>query len=154
MKSSMQLVFIFILSIFLGCGRSSSQDPIAVTINPSFFKLPSGGQVQLSADVSGTLNKGVTWDVNGPLGSSVSSQGLFHAPLNAGGKSATVRAVSQADPNTFGTASISMTSVSKLASDKVVPAGSDTMIVGGYTVRAGQTIDLRSEERRVGKECR
>jgi hypothetical protein len=145
MTFSKQLIFLFILAAFLGCGRKESDDVVAVGVIPTFFKIPSGGEVQLSADVSGTLNKGVTWEVTGPLGTSISSGGVFRAPLNAGGQTATVRAVSQDDPNASGNAAVSMTTLSKLSSDPFVPAGSEVIIVGGYTVRAGQTIDLNGD---------
>ncbi|TAJ98405.1 MAG: VCBS repeat-containing protein [Candidatus Manganitrophaceae bacterium] len=144
MALSKQLIFLFVLFSLLGCGRKESKEGIEVTILPNFFKLPSGGEVQFSADVSGTLNKGVTWEVTGPLGTSISTEGRFRAPLNAGGKTATLRAVSQEDPNTFGNASVSMTSFSKEIGE-TVPPGSDRLIVGGYTVRAGQTIDLNGD---------
>ena len=144
MKLSKQLILLSVLFALFGCGRKGSQDSLQVTVNPSFFKLPSGGEVQFSADVSGTLNKGVTWDVSGPLGTSISSDGLFRAPLNSGGKTATVRAISQEDSSISGNAAVTMTAFSKLAGE-TVPAGSDMMIVGGYTVRAGQTIDLNGD---------
>lgn len=145
MTFSKQLVFLFIFTTFLGCGRRESDEAVAVRVIPTFFKIPSGGEVQLSADVSGTLNKGVTWEVTGPPGTSISSGGLFRAPLNAGGQTATVRAVSQDDPSIFGNAAVSMTTFSKQSSDAFVPAGSEVIIVGGYTVRAGQTIDLNGD---------
>lgn len=144
MTLSKQLVFLLIFSLLFGCGRKESDDGVGVTVVPTFFQLPSGGEVQLSADVSGTLNKAVTWEVNGPLGTSISSGGLFRAPLNSGGQTATVRAISQDDPNVFGNAAVAMTSFSK-ETGETVSTGSDLLIVGGYTVRAGQTIDLNGD---------
>ncbi len=144
MTLSKQLVLLFIFFSLFGCGRKGSDEGVGVTVVPSFFKLPSGGEAQFSADVSGTLNKEVTWEVSGPLGTSISSGGLFRAPLNAGGQTATVRAVSQDDPNTFGNAAVTMTSFSKVLGE-TIPAGSDRVVVGGYTIRAGQTIDLNED---------
>lgn len=83
--------------------------------------------------------------MTGPLGTSISSAGRFRAPLNAGGQTATVRAISQDDPTATGNAAVSMTTLSKLSSDPFVPPGSEVMIVGGYTVRTGQTIDLNGD---------
>ncbi|MDC4225228.1 MAG: VCBS repeat-containing protein [Candidatus Manganitrophus sp.] len=65
--------------------------------------------------------------------------------MNAGGQTATIQAVSQDDPTATGNAAISMTTLSKLSSDPFVPPGSEVMIVGGYTVRTGQTIDLNGD---------
>lgn len=144
MAFSKQLIFLFIVAAIFGCGRKESEVGVGVRITPTFFQLPSGGEVQLSADVSGTLNKGVTWEVNGPLGTSISTGGFFRAPLNAGGQTATVRAVSQDDPNASGNAAVSMTTFTKELGE-TVPTGSDQLIVGGYTVRAGQTIDLNGD---------
>jgi len=144
MKLSKQLVFLLILAAFWGCGRKESEEGIGVTVLPTFFQLPSGGEVQLSTDVSGTLNKEVVWEVSGPLGSSISSGGLFRAPLNADGATATIRAISQEDPNAFGNAAVSMTAFSKQIGE-FVPAGSNALVVGGYTVRTGQTIDLNGD---------
>lgn len=144
MTLSKLFIFLLIFSLFFGCGRKESDDGVGVTVNPTFFHLPSGGEVQLSADVSGTLNKAVTWEVNGPLGTGISSGGLFRAPLNAGGQTAIVRAISQDNPNVAGNAAVAMTSFSKEPGE-AVPTGSDVMIVGGYTVRAGQTIDLNGD---------
>lgn len=145
MARSKQFIFLLTLAALFGCGRDGSKDSIQVTVTPSFFQLPSGGEVQLSADVSGTLNKAVTWDVSGPLGTSISSTGRFRSPVNAGGKTATVRALSQDDPTAMGNAAITMTTFSKLSSDAVVPAGTDRIIVGGYTVPGGQTINLNGD---------
>lgn len=144
MPFSKKLISLFILFALFGCGRKESDDGVEVAVIPVFFQLPSGGEVQLAADVSGTLNKGVAWEVNGPLGTSISTGGLFRAPLNAGGQTAIVRAVSQDDPNAFGNAAVAMTSFTKEPGE-TVPSGSDQLIVGGYTVRAGQTIDLNGD---------
>lgn len=144
MPFSKKLIFLFILSALFGCGRKEADDGVGVAVVPTFFQLPSGGEVQLAADVSGTLNKDVTWEVNGPLGTSISSGGLFRAPLNADGQTATIRAISQDDPNASGNAAITMTAFSKLDGENL-PAGFDTVIAGGYTIRAGQTIDLNGD---------
>ncbi|MGB3941044.1 MAG: VCBS repeat-containing protein [Candidatus Manganitrophaceae bacterium] len=135
---------ILILLSLLGCGRNETKEPVSVAVNPTFFKIPSGGEVQLSTDVSGTLNQEVSWEVSGPSGSSISSIGLFRAPLNAGGKTASIRAISQDNPAAVGNGAVSMTSFSKLAGE-TVPAGSDQITLGGFTVRTGQTIDLNGD---------
>lgn len=146
MPFSKKLIFLLILSALFGCGRKEADDSVGVAVVPTFFKLPAGGEVQLSADVFGTLDKGVTWQINGP-GSIGPSTGLYRSDPNfdSNRPTATIQAVSQDDPSAIGFAAITMTSSSKSSSDPAVPVGSRSLVMGGYTVRAGQTIDLNGD---------
>ncbi len=146
MPFSKKLIVLFILSALIGCGRKESDDEVGVAVLPTFFKLPAGGEVLLSADVSGTLDKGVAWQINGP-GSIDPATGLYRSDPNfdSNRPTATVQAVSQDDPSAIGFAAITMTASSKLSSDPAVPVGSRSLVMGGYAVRAGQTIDLNGD---------
>ncbi|HZR47838.1 MAG TPA: VCBS repeat-containing protein [Candidatus Manganitrophaceae bacterium] len=136
-------IFLFILSgfLFLGCGRKGSDEPVQVAVKPTFFQLPAGGQVQFSADVSGTLDKTVQWSVTG-AGSSISTTGLYQAPLAP--STATIQAKSVADPTAVGNGAAQTTQVQKLTGEVLLPDMSQ-LVIGGYTVRAGITIDLNGD---------
>lgn len=136
-------IFLFILSgfLFLGCGRKDSGEAVQVIVKPNFFQLPVGAQVQFSADVSGTLDKSVQWAVNG-AGSSISTTGLYQAPLTP--STATIQAKSAADPTAVGNGAAQTTQVQKLIGEKV-DTDVDQLFIGGYTVRAGITIDLNGD---------
>lgn len=137
-----QHLFLSILLLLSACGQKSSQEEVHVAVNPVFFKVPAGGEVQFSADVSGTLSKEVTWQISGP-GSIGPTTGLYRAPLNTAATT-TIQAVSQSDPSKFGNGSVTTTAFSKQIGE-AVPTGSNTLVVGGYTVRAGQTIDINGD---------
>ena len=136
-------IFLFIFSgfLFLSCGRKGTDEPVGVVVKPNFFQLPAGGQVQFSADVSGTLDKSVQWEVNG-AGSSISTTGLYQASLTP--STATIQAKSTADPTAVGNGAAQTTQVQKLIGEKV-DTDVDQLFIGGYTVRAGITIDLNGD---------
>lgn len=78
------------------CGVSVDVTPKAATLGP-------GGKQQFAAKVRGTADPRVTWRVASGSGS-ISDTGLF----TAGQGNATVRAVSMADPNAFGEATVTV----------------------------------------------
>jgi Bacterial Ig domain/Immunoglobulin domain/Purple acid Phosphatase, N-terminal domain/Immunoglobulin I-set domain len=93
------------------CGPSG----VGITISPTTATVASGAGLQFTATVTGSANTAVTWSAG--VGS-VSSVGLFTAPIVSANTTATVTATSQADasqtasgtvtvaptipPNTFG----------------------------------------------------
>ncbi|MDC4225227.1 MAG: hypothetical protein MPW15_13585 [Candidatus Manganitrophus sp.] len=81
MPFSKQFIFLFLLIAFSSCGRKESDDGVGVRVVPTFFKIPSGGEVQLSADVAGTLNQEVTWEVTGPFGDQHFIGGAFPSAI-------------------------------------------------------------------------
>jgi hypothetical protein len=81
---------------------------VTVSVSPSSATLDSQQQLQFSATVNNTWNKGVTWITN-VSGGSINSSGLFTAPtVTSGSVSGTVKATSQADTSKFGTASVTV----------------------------------------------
>jgi hypothetical protein len=95
---------------------------ITVLVSPTAASIANYGTQQFSANVSGTANTGVTWQVNGVTGGSrtlgfISSVGSYVAPGNvpttsSGGSSVTttltVTAVSQADLTASGFSTVSI----------------------------------------------
>jgi len=145
-----------ILSGFLlwGCGRKGAEDPIAVIVKPDFFQLPVGGEVQFSAEVFGTLDKAVQWEQKG-AGGSISPSGLYKAPLKVTPcvvstappvtpPLATIQAKSVADPAAVGNGSAGTTVVRECPGEEL-RSDMRSLVIGGYTVRQGQTIDMNGD---------
>ncbi|HLG21876.1 MAG TPA: VCBS repeat-containing protein [Candidatus Manganitrophaceae bacterium] len=126
------------------CSPDEAEPPVNVAIVPSFFKLPAGGEVQLAAEVTGTSNKMVDWRVNGP--GAITADGLYTAPptVDPNRPTATIQATSQAAPAVMGNGAVTMTTVTPLPENSVPPSSNQTAL-GGFTVRAGQTIDLNGD---------
>jgi hypothetical protein len=139
-------VFLIILSgtLFFACGPRDAKESTAVVVKPNFFQLPMGlGEVQFSAEVSGTLDKSVQWEVNG-AGSSISQTGLYRAPLTVTAQPATIQAKSLSDLSAVGNGAVQTTQVQKLAGEDL-KVDMDKLVIGGYTIRAGITIDLNGD---------
>jgi len=81
-------------------------NPVTVTVDPGSAIVPVGSSKQFSATVHGTTDPRVTWTVSGS-GNSISASGLLTA--GSVGGTFTVRAVSVADPNAFGEATVNIT---------------------------------------------
>lgn len=140
-------VFLLILSalIISGCGRRGTEESVQVIVKPNFFQLPVGGEVQFSAEVSGTLDKAVQWEVKG-AGSSISPSGLYKAPLTVTTQPATIQAKSVADPAAVGNAAVETTAIRQWEGEGgPLQPDMDKLVVGGYTIRPGQTIDLNGD---------
>jgi uncharacterized protein YjdB len=76
----------------------------SVSVSPAAPSILTGATQQFSATVQGTVaNKSVTWSATG---GTISANGLFTAPANAG--TATVKATSVADPTKSASATISV----------------------------------------------
>jgi 6-phosphogluconolactonase (cycloisomerase 2 family) len=88
---------------------------ITVTVSPSTPSVPVNGTQQFTATVTGTANTAVTWQVNDVTGGNaavgtISGAGLYTAPASVPNPaSVTVKAISNADNTTFGTATATVT---------------------------------------------
>ena len=82
---------------------------VQVLISPLSAPLPSGGQQQFSATVSGTNNKAVTWSASA---GTISTGGLFTAPRVSVSTTVAVTAASVADSSKTASAAITVTPAS------------------------------------------
>jgi hypothetical protein len=102
-----------------GCGGNNTYSPtvvgpvssvppvVAVSIvKPSQSTPVTGGTVQLSADVTGTSDTGVTWSVVSEGGGTITSTGLYTAPTTPG--TYTIEATSVADTTKSATTTITV----------------------------------------------
>ena len=84
--------------------------PVTVQVSPSSSSLTGGQSVQLSANVTGTINTAVTWSVSPTVGTV--SNGLYTAPAIVGSsQTVAITAASIVDPTKTATASISLVPV-------------------------------------------
>ena len=87
-----------------------SESPIiVVTVSPSTAAVPTGGTQAFTAAVTGTADPGVTWSVREASGGTVSSAGLYTAPLTPG--TYHVVATSRVDTTSSGTATVEVSSL-------------------------------------------
>jgi len=132
-----------LLSLLTGCGGggggSTSPMPtptVSVAVSPKTATVAPGAQQQFNAEVTGTANTAVTWQVNGTTGGNstvgtISGSGLYTGPAAVpSGNSVMVTAVSQADAtkNDSATVTISHPALASLNPD-VTMAG-----VGGFSL--------------------
>lgn len=102
---------------------------VSVVVDPGSSLLPLGGTQQFLANVNGSTNAAVTWQVNGVTGGSaaagtISTTGLYQAPATATGSAITVTAISNANGTTSGSAQVSLAaSGSPAISVSTTPAG-------------------------------
>lgn len=121
------------------CGNNNSgtgpqTPPVIVSISPASASVQPGKQVQFTATVKNTTNTAVTWQVNGTTGGTsgngtITTGGLYTAPLTAPPGPITVKAVSQADMTASASAMVTI----------VLPVGSISISPGSATVLAGAT---------------
>jgi hypothetical protein len=112
---------------------------VSVSISPTNTSLQVGQSQQFSAQVTGTTNTGVNWLVSGILAGNtsvgtISSAGLYTAPGNVPSSPVTVTAQSVANPNTYGSTSVTVT---PQVQHSVSLYWSDTASVAGYNVYRG-----------------
>jgi hypothetical protein len=128
-RSCLLLLNLAILPLLAGCGggstnTTSSPTSIFVNVSPGAVTVNIfGTPQQFTANVSGTANTAVNWQVNGIVGGSqasgyISSTGLYVAPGGVPTKSdgkggsvsttVTVTAVSQANPAASGSATVTI----------------------------------------------
>jgi hypothetical protein len=95
--------------------------PVSITLVPASITLAAGASSRFSANVSGTLNTGVSWSVTPAVGTVVN--GLYTAPTTVStAQSLTLTATSLADPTQIARATISLTpNVSSPSSLSVFP---------------------------------
>ena len=112
--------------------------PVSVTVSPSVVSVSNFGTQQFTANVTGSSNTAVAWNVNGVAGGSqqfgfVSSSGTYLAPAgvpttsNGSGGSVTttvtVSAVSQANSNASGSAIVTIVPVNQAAQSGAIELG-------------------------------
>ena len=94
-------------------GTSPPPPSIAITISPTSASLPAGGTQQFQATVTGSTNTAVQWQVNGVAGGNsqvgtISTTGLYTAPVPAAPLQVTVTAVAQADTTKSASATVNV----------------------------------------------
>ena len=105
-----RLVAFFLITFWslatISCGGGAQSAPpgnqINISISPTTATVAAGGTQQFQASVTGTSNTAVEWQVNGVTGGTaasgtISTSGLYTAPVTTGGLQVTVTAVSSAD---------------------------------------------------------
>jgi hypothetical protein len=88
---------------------------ISVSINPTNTTASSGTTQQFTATVSGSANTAVTWTASA---GTISSSGLFTAPIVSSTIIATATAISQADPTKSASTNVTIDPTSTTASNK------------------------------------
>jgi hypothetical protein len=93
----------------------TSPTSVTVDVSPDYAKVALGQTQQFTATVANTLDTVVQWQVNGVAGGdavngSISSTGLYTAPVAVPGAPVFVTAVSSADPSATGTAQAALMS--------------------------------------------
>jgi len=83
------------------------QSSVAITISPTSASVPSAGQQQFTAAVSGTSNTGVTWSATA---GSIDANGLYTAPTVTSQTSVVVTATSNADSSKSASATVTVDS--------------------------------------------
>ena len=114
--------------------------PIVVTVSPSSATVASGGTVQFTKTVTGTSNQNVTWSVVDSGGGTIDQNGLYTAPTVSTQSQFTIRATSQADSTTFGTATVTVNPVTVTVSPPTA------IVVSGGTVQFTKTVTGTSNE--------
>jgi hypothetical protein len=121
----------------LGCSGSSNgttSNALTIGMAPASVNVPVGLTAQFTATVTGSTNKGVTWQVNGTTGGNstlgtISTTGLYTAPATVPSPATmTIKATAQADNKTSATATVT-----------VIPAALVTVSPGLVSVPAGGT---------------
>lgn len=104
------LLSLLIACFFIaGCSGDDKKRNISISVTPTPISVEVGQTQAFSATVSGTSNTDVTWSVMESGGGSISSAGLYTAPMTAG--TYTVVATSVADTTKKGTASVTVTAL-------------------------------------------
>lgn len=116
-----------------------------------FFLLPIGGEVTFKAEVSGTLNPGVTWKRDMGRGSiqpdpADNNKVKYIAPpdFNFTNETSIIKATSVENPGAFEDAIIQLTQFVE-SRGQTLPLDEDEIIVGGLAVSPSQTIDFNDD---------
>jgi hypothetical protein len=118
---------------------------VSVQVEPEAATVRLGGTQQFTADVYGTDDQSITWDViDSPERGSISADGLYTAPATLPDPpTATVRATSAADPGRSATATVTLSPPVELS---VSPASA--VVVVGTSRRLSASV-LHTEDHRV-----
>lgn len=114
-----------------------SQPPVAVTVAPASATVEVGKTQQFTANVTGTTNTAVTWQVNGVTGGNasagtISASGLYTAPATVPNPAAvTVKAISSADPAKSATGTVTVTPTVYASVQVLSPNGGEILPSGG-----------------------
>ena len=109
---------------------------IALQISPTMASLNSGGKQQFSASLTGTSNTAVTWSATA---GSISSSGLFTAPVTQTASVVTVIASSQASLGTKASATVNVSPAAPGVSVTVTPSATSVMAGGSVQFAASLT---------------
>jgi len=99
---------------------NSSTSLVSVQLTPTTTSVSSGGKVQFSAAVQNTSNTAVTWSASA---GTISTSGLFTAPISSSSSTITVTATSVADSSVHGNATATVTSSLFAISTTSLPSG-------------------------------
>ncbi|KAA6462016.1 hypothetical protein DYQ86_10325 [Acidobacteria bacterium AB60] len=120
-----------------GCG--SSRAPVGISVTPGTSALTVGQTQTFTATVTNTSNSGVTWTIQeGSAGGSISSNGLYTAPMKAG--SYHVVATSVADPSKSTSAAIRATAPAP-AFTSTAPTVASEGVTYSYAVTATDPVN-------------
>jgi len=101
------IAILFCTTLLVGCGGSGNGTlvaPVTVVVAGLSAPINTGASHSFSASVSNSSNQGVTWTVVEPAGGSITSSGVYTAPVTPG--TYTVKATAMADSTAFGTAPV------------------------------------------------
>jgi fibronectin type 3 domain-containing protein len=87
-----------------GATSAASPSSAAITINPTSVSLPTGGNQQFTATVTGTTNTAVTWS---GTGGTISTSGLYTAPNTPGTYTLTATSVADSTKSASATVTVS-----------------------------------------------
>ena len=124
--------------VLVACGGDDDKK-VAVAISPAMATIKAGTSQNFSASVTGSKNTSVTWKVEEANGGTVSSSGVYTAPMVAG--TYRVTATSVADTRRFATATVTVTPLDK-AMVRVFHASSDAPSVNLWVDDAEVASDL------------
>ena len=111
-SSPLRSYYFVLLALLFTCLPGYAQTVVTVTVSPATASVVGGGTQQFTASLSNTVNKAVTWAVNGiaggdPTVGTVSASGLYTAPtVISGPATKVIAATSQADAAAIGKASV------------------------------------------------
>lgn len=151
------LVLLAILAFCSSCSgplpekaTEDASSTISVTISPTSVTVPAGGQQTFTATVTNSANQAVNWSVLGVNCGTISTAGVFKAPLNQ--TNCRVRANAQADTKKSDTVTVAIgppatITVSPTHAD--VPAGA----LQTFTATVGNTTNQAVSWSVLGANC-
>lgn len=104
-------IFLALLSLVLVACGSDDKKNVNISVSPATATIKAGTTQAFSASITGSKNTAVSWRVNQANGGSITSAGVYTAPLVAG--TYTVTATSAADTKKSATATITVTPLDK-----------------------------------------